>query len=1368
MATLDTILNIEVKGTDSMVKLKTEIETTAKKLKDLQKDGKKAGETQEQFNAKVVTAETKLKGLRGEYNKSKTELLKTAKAVGDASKSYDSLVKQNANLSQQLRKLPDPLGKNKEEFKKLSSQINQNTASLKNMDAQMGRNQRNVGNYGASITKMVSIVGGAILAFQAMKRAIGVFVDFEFQIKQVGIISGATAEEMELLEQQAKDLGSTTAFSAGEVAGFQKELAKLGFDPTQIQNMTESALDLAFAFDIDLATAGESIGGVLKSFNLDASESTRVTDVLAKAFSASALDMDKFNTAFPKVGAVANTVGFELEGVVALMGNLADKQIDASVIGTSLKNIMLKLADDTSELSIALGGSVTSADQLIPALQELEASGIDVTEMLELTDQRSVTAFATLLNGADDVEVLNKELLNAEGTARSFADAMRDTLKGSLDEAKSSAEGFMIELIDRLEPAITLIVDTISALFNVLSIAVENFGKIAIAVGTYVTVTTLATARQVGFTTALNASRIAQVAYRVATVGATIATRAFNTAIKANPIGLLVSGLALGIGFLADWAFSSSEASDETTDLNAELESQVEELTEIEKIKKKAKEDQANEISRLKALTKEIQNGNKTLDERKNALEEFNKLAGTNLTNLTDEAKLAKDLEVAYDSAVDAIKRKIILQSTESQVTELIKQQLALEDELNEKKEKAENSQQRLNDATERYDKINQTRIDNNLRSNEQLIEDNQVLGDGSFDILTKTEKRNQQMIQSYEDQASLQSDNLALSNFISESVVNQNREWKNTAIQTETIKTNLEDAVLDGDDAMFGINIKGIDATSSAVVQSASNVRQATEDNTNAQNSYNFIQLKNDAITTQINELYSKQEVLLSKLNVTTKNNNNSLKSQTTAYGLLKDSVRDATKALQDEVVLGEQRVAQFLLSEEAKEMSVEERNARIAEIENDTANKIQTATNKVIVAKNALLKVDEKINKENDKIAEGTNKRARDLEKSIAKTREQIDADKDQLKLFVKLEDDYKLYAEERLKLALRIAKAELDLALKTAQASDDTTKATLDNIKGLIEDVEVLEGKLDEFGKKDGDDEKSGGFLQDALWGSDPETGEPFTGQDLVNTINTTFNEVNASLDAMNQLQQQRLQSRLATMTDAKKKEVEEFENSAEAEMMTEEEKAQKIEDIETKHDDAMLKLKIEQFKKDQNLAVAQALMSGAQAVMNILAGEASGNVIADAIIKAILIAGTVATTGIQLAMIKAQKPPTAELGGIMDNNFFKQGGMVQGRSHAQGGEKFAVGGRVVELEGGEAVINKRSTAMFKPMLSQMNVAGGGRKFADGGLVFNTDVLESDNALAEAIATQNADQQVILVEADVTQSQKTVRNIESRITF
>ena len=108
------------------------------------------------------------------------------------------------------------------------------------------------------------------------------------------------------------------------------------------------------------------------------------------------------------------------------------------------------------------------------------------------------------------------------------------------------------------------------------------------------------------------------------------------------------------------------------------------------------------------------------------------------------------------------------------------------------------------------------------------------------------------------------------------------------------------------------------------------------------------------------------------------------------------------------------------------------------------------------------------------------------------------------------------------------------------------------------------------------------------------------------------------------------------------------------------------------------------------------------------------------------------------------------------------------MVHGNSHAQGGVKFGVGGRVAELEGGEAVINKRSTAMFKPMLSQMNVAGGGKKFADGGMVFGSDSLSDDSGLIDGLVGALNSQQVLLVESDVTNSQRNVKNIQSRITF
>ena len=122
-----------------------------------------------------------------------------------------------------------------------------------------------------------------------------------------------------------------------------------------------------------------------------------------------------------------------------------------------------------------------------------------------------------------------------------------------------------------------------------------------------------------------------------------------------------------------------------------------------------------------------------------------------------------------------------------------------------------------------------------------------------------------------------------------------------------------------------------------------------------------------------------------------------------------------------------------------------------------------------------------------------------------------------------------------------------------------------------------------------------------------------------------------------------------------------------------------------------------------------------------------------------------------------------------GGMIEE--FANGGMVNGKSHAQGGEKFAVGGRVVELEGGEAVINKRSTSMFSSQLSAMNAAGGGVKFADGGLLNQPSFSQQQfNALGQnqMMGAMGNSGKVVVVEADITNSQNAVSVIQSQATI
>ena len=101
----------------------------------------------------------------------------------------------------------------------------------------------------------------------------------------------------------------------------------------------------------------------------------------------------------------------------------------------------------------------------------------------------------------------------------------------------------------------------------------------------------------------------------------------------------------------------------------------------------------------------------------------------------------------------------------------------------------------------------------------------------------------------------------------------------------------------------------------------------------------------------------------------------------------------------------------------------------------------------------------------------------------------------------------------------------------------------------------------------------------------------------------------------------------------------------------------------------------------------------------------------------------------------------------------------GGMVEGPGHSQGGVKFALGGRVTELEGGEAVLNRRSTAMFGNTLSAMNVAGGGKSFSSPRLGSAT--LIDYGAMARAIS-QNLN--VVLPVESLNRTQNRVKTIQN----
>ena len=93
----------------------------------------------------------------------------------------------------------------------------------------------------------------------------------------------------------------------------------------------------------ELGRAAEVAGSTLRAFGLAAEETGRVTDVMAKSFATSSLDMESFAEAMKTVAPIAKATGVSMEEASAMLGALANNGIKGSIAGTALKKILSDL-----------------------------------------------------------------------------------------------------------------------------------------------------------------------------------------------------------------------------------------------------------------------------------------------------------------------------------------------------------------------------------------------------------------------------------------------------------------------------------------------------------------------------------------------------------------------------------------------------------------------------------------------------------------------------------------------------------------------------------------------------------------------------------------------------------------------------------------------------------------------------------------------------------------------------------------------------------------------------------------------------------------------------------------------------------------
>lgn len=306
---------------------------------------------------------------------------------------------------------------------------------------------------------------------------------FEKGMSSVRAITNATGTDFTKLKNKALQLGESTSFSASEVTEAMTELAKSGWTTNDVLTGTSGVLDAAAASGENLNTVATIVADTISGFNMKASESGRVADVLTQAANSGTIGINDLGESFKYVGPLSRTMGFNIEEVASALTAMSQSGIKGSQAGTSLRTALTNMVKPTKTMKAAmneLGIEITNQDGSFKSLDEILS--IMRNSFSGLTDDQKAY-YASIIAGKEgqagllsllnmsqkEYDKISKSMKNAGGVAKETAQIMRDNLMDKFEELGGALETLAIRLGDLVIPWLTKFVEKITNVVRAIS-----------------------------------------------------------------------------------------------------------------------------------------------------------------------------------------------------------------------------------------------------------------------------------------------------------------------------------------------------------------------------------------------------------------------------------------------------------------------------------------------------------------------------------------------------------------------------------------------------------------------------------------------------------------------------------------------------------------------------------------------------------------------------------------------------------------------------------------------------------------------------------------------------------------------------------
>lgn len=498
------------------------IENTQKKMAMLQQQYDNIQKEIKETEGYSSSLENKLLSKQQQIDKTAASLEQYTQRLNEMDEALKAAGVDTSNLTDESAKLDAQIGALKDQQEQAADEAN--TFGAKSAAA-FGAVQQAIAAAGI-VTALKEIT-------DAYMECVEIAGDFEEGMSNVEALSGATADEMALLAEKAKELGATTKYTAQESADAMGYMAMAGWNAQEMLAGMDGVINLAAASGEDLAMVSDIVTDNLTAFGLTAADTAHFADVLAAAATSSNTNVSIMGETFKQSTSIAGALGYTIEDVAVAVGLMANSGVKGSIAGTALKNTFNGLLEGVTLTASAFGeydytaikadGTMKSFSETIDELRdcfEQMTEAERVNNAMALAGQRGYNGLLAILNATDeDYASLTDSINNCTGAAKRMADIKMDNLNGDLELMNGAWEALQNTIGEQFIPEMRTLYQLGEDIGDSLNEFVQEHPALMKALAAFVAIVAVATSGVLAFGAAVKLAAALKLGALFATAG---------------------------------------------------------------------------------------------------------------------------------------------------------------------------------------------------------------------------------------------------------------------------------------------------------------------------------------------------------------------------------------------------------------------------------------------------------------------------------------------------------------------------------------------------------------------------------------------------------------------------------------------------------------------------------------------------------------------------------------------------------------------------------------------------------------------------------------------------------------------------------